>query len=373
MVKTSQFSADDFEKGDRIAYDSAGETEYGVVRDNEVEGVKIDMLVVRPDEADFSRWVETHQVLNILEKNYPPVDQKVAADDRAKRVYLAMPYSHESDHIMERRFQAVTRIAGKLAEDDLVVFSPITHSHTMAEMHDMPTSWEFWKDQDIPFLEWADEIKVVKAQGWRQSTGVNAEMEHMREELNKSISYVDPVEMGVKIVGISGKKRSGKDHMADRLVEEHGYEKFSLADPIKEAAKEIFGFTEEQVNGDRKEEEDEYWGLSPRQVLQEMGTDMFREQYGGDIWLDSLHRTLSLELPEKVVIPDIRFPNEVEVVQSWGGHVVRINAEWRLASQDNHASETALDDYTGFDSVIDNNDSLEQFEENIDQFINHFM
>ena len=274
------------------------------------------------------------------------------------KVYLAIPYSHDNEDIMRRRFEFVTRLAGIYAERGLVPFSPITHSHTMAEKRDMPTDWEFWRDQDVPFLDWADELYVVKAKGWRESTGVNAET----NLFGGNIEYINPVKTdAIDIVGISGKKRSGKDTAAEILTENYGFESYSLADPMKEAARAIFMFGDEQLYGDRKEKVDEFWDLSPREVLQNFGTDLFREKFGEEVWLDSMERRLSFYLPEKVVIPDIRFPNEADWVKNMGGEVVRIDASERLESDDDHASETALDDYDGFDYVIDNNGTLPEF------------
>lgn len=283
------------------------------------------------------------------------------------REYLAIPYSHESDEIMEARYRAATRIAGQRATNNRVVFSPITHSHAMAELYDMPRDWDFWRDQDVPFLDWADEVRVVKAHGWRESTGVQAEIKYA-EENDMPVRYLDPVKHGMKVVGISGRKRSGKDHFADYLVEHFGFEKYPLAEPIKESAAEIFLFNDEQLYGDKKEEEDPYWKVTPRKVLQEMGTNFFREEFDEEVWTTSLYHKLALELPRKVVIPDIRFPNEVKAVHRWNGKVVRIDAYERLDNSDDHRSETALDGFDNFDWIMDNNGSLEEFNENIERY-----
>ena len=66
------------------------------------------------------------------------------------------------------------------------------------------------------------------------------------------------------IIGISGKKRSGKDTVADFLIQEYGFIKYGFADPIKQIAKIIFGFNEEQLYGDKKEEIDKIWKIKPR-------------------------------------------------------------------------------------------------------------
>jgi len=75
------------------------------------------------------------------------------------------------------------------------------------------------------------------------------------------------------IIGIGGKKRSGKDTIADFLIKEYGFIKYGFAEPIKEIAKIIFGFDEEQLYGTKKEEIDEVWKIKPRNFFQKFGTD----------------------------------------------------------------------------------------------------
>jgi len=283
-----------------------------------------------------------------------------------KKIYLATPYSHENEKIMQRRFEFSCHVTAKLMDNQTVVFSPIAHSHCIAEIGSTPTNWQFWKEQDLPLIEWADTVVVLCARGWRESTGVQAEIEHA-EEVGTEVQKAYPIEY-VDLIGVSGKKRSGKDTFADRLVE-RGYERYSLADPIKEAAKSIFGWNDEEVDGTQKEDEDAFWGMTPRKALQIMGTDLFREEFGKNIWLNSLERKIDTYLPRKVVVPDLRFPNEVEFIQSRGGEVIRIDTSERLDSEDSHESETALDGYSGYDHVIDNNGSLEEFHDNIDTFL----
>ena len=62
------------------------------------------------------------------------------------------------------------------------------------------------------------------------------------------------------IIGISGKKRSGKDTISDYLIQEYKFIKYGFADPIKDIAKIIFGFTEEQLYGNEKDIIDLRWG-----------------------------------------------------------------------------------------------------------------
>ena len=138
--------------------------------------------------------------------------------------------------------------------------------------------------------------------------------------------------MNKHIIGFMGKKRSGKDTAGDYLVKYHGYKKYAFASSLKEICKSVFSFTDEQLNGDEKEVIDDYWGLSPRQALQYVGTDLFRNQIsslipnmGNDIWVNVLERKLKEET-SNIVITDIRFENERAMVKRLGGIIVKIHS-----------------------------------------------
>ena len=274
-------------------------------------------------------------------------------------IYLSTPYSHEDPDIERARFEMSNQVAWLLMQTGAAVFSPITHSHTLEEQVGEKEGHAFWMNQDLSYLQdWSNILVLITAGGWRESSGVAKELEEARAN-NIPILTFDPLRQ-LDLVGLSGKKRSGKDTLGD-VFAQHGYQKYALADPIKDAAQTIFNFSDAQLNGDRKEEEDPYWNRTPREVMQHFGTDAFRSEYGPDVWVDSLFQRLRFELPLRAVVTDVRFPNEVTGVQEVGGDVIRIDASERLSSSDGHASETALDGYEGYDRVVQNNDSLDAF------------
>lgn len=175
------------------------------------------------------------------------------------------------------------------------------------------------------------------------------------------------------LLGILGKKGHGKDTVADYLVENYGFQKISLADPLKEATRVLFGFTDDQLYGKLKEEVDEFWGVSPRTVFQYLGTDIFRKDFqkkaphvGDNFWVKSLEkRLLSLQKNSgRYVVADLRFPNEVQLVQKLGGIVVKIQRN--LPDIDNHESETAIDSIDYYDKLIKNYGTLEQLYRSVD-------
>lgn len=160
----------------------------------------------------------------------------------------------------------------------------------------------------------------------------------------------------MSIVGILGLKRSGKDTSANLLINSHGFVRYSFADPLKKAAKEIFCFTDEQLWGDDKETIDPNWGISAREVLQIMGTEMLQydihkhtnnlSHIGRHIWVHRFKIWYNEEIKKNpnlsVVIPDVRFQHEVDIIKTLGGVVWKV-VRPSLTSLDLHPSETEME------------------------------
>jgi hypothetical protein len=91
--------------------------------------------------------------------------------------------------------------------------------------------------------------------------------------------------------------------------------------------------------------------MTAREVLQYLGTEIFRKMHN-NVWVDATIRRIQIEKPEIALVCDVRFPNEVEGIQKAGGKVIRLTRN--VLGADVHASELALDDYDGFDAIIDN-------------------
>lgn len=108
-----------------------------------------------------------------------------------KIVYLACPYSHPDPDVRERRFHAVNYAAGVLMSEGKLVFSPISHTHPIAVAHDLPRGWDFWHAYDRAFLEISERVLVLMIDGWKESTGVQAEIA-IAQELGVPIEYLDP-------------------------------------------------------------------------------------------------------------------------------------------------------------------------------------
>lgn len=92
---------------------------------------------------------------------------------------------------MEWRFEQVCKYCAELFSQDIAVYSPIVHNHSIAIRHQLPRTWEFWQKIDIPMLDICDELRVFMLPGWEKSIGVTAEINHAAK-LGKLIQYIQP-------------------------------------------------------------------------------------------------------------------------------------------------------------------------------------
>lgn len=171
------------------------------------------------------------------------------------------------------------------------------------------------------------------------------------------------------IIGLSGKAKSGKSTVAGRLMTTHGFCELAFVDTLKDVAAQVFGFSFQQTHGGLKEVEDPFWGVTPRRVMQVIGTEICRSLHP-DVWVRALMRQVQARASTgslSIAISDVRFPNEVEAIKSMGGQVWRVKrgaprVGWFERSRvgrkifGHHESEVALDhlEDDAFDQVIDN-------------------
>lgn len=160
----------------------------------------------------------------------------------------------------------------------------------------------------------------------------------------------------MKIVGISGKAGTGKDFISQNFFTANGFVQFSFAWHFKVWLISTERATYEEVFVTKPEH--------VRTTLQDEGTKFGREVYGENIWVNTAFTWMKI-LSEnsgitKFVIPDVRFVNEADFIKNIGGKVIRIHAPQRAENNKLtpehrlHKSEVDLDNYTGFNLVLEN-------------------
>lgn len=202
------------------------------------------------------------------------------------------------------------------------------------------------------------------------------------------------------IVTVSGFIGSGKDTVSQYLQDCYKFQQVSFAGALKDAVAAVFGWDREMLEGRTaesrawRERVDSWWAkrldmphLTPRWILQYWGTEICRQGFHDDIWIASLENRLR-NTADNIVISDARFPNELATVKKIGGLSLRVvrgpNPEWyslAIAANRNHteslvelkrlnihSSEWSWIGYN-FDTVIDNNQDLDNLYSQVDQVV----
>jgi len=93
-------------------------------------------------------------------------------------VYLATPYTHPDERIRESRFAISNKVAAWAMRQGHTVFSPISHSHTIAAYlpEELLLDHEFWMEQDLPLLRKCDALWVYPEDAAEVSRGVAREV-----------------------------------------------------------------------------------------------------------------------------------------------------------------------------------------------------
>ena len=160
----------------------------------------------------------------------------------------------------------------------------------------------------------------------------------------------------VQIIGLSGYAGSGKDYISNKFfVEYYNFHNISLA----------WHFKIECIAKGQATFDEVFYTKPPRvrKLLQILGTEQGRDLWGYDIWVDTLFAWIRLFHTSwgmnKFIIPDVRFPNELESIKAAGGKVFRVISDREhqtmTAEAREHESERALTDkMVIFDGTIIN-------------------
>jgi len=166
------------------------------------------------------------------------------------------------------------------------------------------------------------------------------------------------------IIGLTGYAQSGKDTIANILVEDYGYTRVAFADKIRDFLYEVnpmvgcspSGYLKDLVNlagwNSAKQEP------QVRRLLQDLGVGA-RKVFGDGFWVHEAMKTmLNDPRPDmNYVITDVRFLNEADMVRANQGQLWRIKRTG-VSAVNGHLSETQLDGYP-VDQIFTNNGSID--------------
>lgn len=189
----------------------------------------------------------------------------------------------------------------------------------------------------------------------------------------------------MRLIGIAGVARTGKDTVAEYLVREHGFTRIRFGDPMREflyALNPIVTVSGRGPDGSRYVSPiqwrvrhiidtvgwDGYKKEYPeiRELLQRLGTEAGREILGDTVWMDEVAQRI-MKVGGDVVISDVRFVDECNWIHGQGGLVIRVTRPG-ITSVNAHISDQPLPSYV-IDFEVANNGSIEDLERQIEKYL----
>jgi len=184
----------------------------------------------------------------------------------------------------------------------------------------------------------------------------------------------------MKIIGVTGKAGCGKDTVATYLCQNKGFVQITFGGAVKDIVHIITGWSRDMIEGQTPESRlaretviHEQLGMTCRQLLQFVGTDLFRQQLNQNIWINIVRdKTNDIIKNNKnvkgIVISDVRFDNEAQFIKSIGGIIVKIVRPQvvknttlvmneNMNDEKNHISEKGIE--IDVDHIINNNSSID--------------
>jgi hypothetical protein len=180
------------------------------------------------------------------------------------------------------------------------------------------------------------------------------------------------------IIGLTGKKGSGKDTIANYLVSKYGFIKLSFGGAVKDIVHIITGWDRELIEGSTEESrifretiKHKIYNKTCRELMQIIGTDLFRNHFDENIWINIIIN--KIDINKSYVITDVRFDNEALSIKNLGSGnnseqdtvLVKITRTDTDSSSDLHISETGIT--VGIDFEILNDGISDNYMKEIDK------
>lgn len=174
----------------------------------------------------------------------------------------------------------------------------------------------------------------------------------------------------VHLIGLSGKRGSGKDTFArllQQLQPERSWHIRSFGDSIKSvcaalASEEVAPYYTQHGKAQLLPA----FGRTRGEMLQQVGQAL--RAWEAQVWISAF--VARIEGLQFVLVPDVRFPEEADLIRSRGGIMLRLEGDPLRqrgdgTRDDSHPSETSLDDYPHFAEVIYNSGSRQELEQQV--------
>lgn len=148
-----------------------------------------------------------------------------------------------------------------------------------------------------------------------------------------------------RLIGLSGRPRTGKDTVAKYLISKYKYRRYGPSVRVKDTAAIMFDVPREYFDDDNmKDQIDPFWGITYRQMAQKVGKESSRDVFGDDIWMRHVEKQLlTLDSAYGFILADIRYASEIKWIKEHGGdvyYILRHNAP--KSSDEGHVADAGL-------------------------------
>lgn len=168
------------------------------------------------------------------------------------------------------------------------------------------------------------------------------------------------------LIGVTGRIGEGKTSVAEHLRNKYGFLLLSFSTPLKEAVAQLFGLQMTTLTTPvLKTRMILRWKKTSKEIMQIFGTECMRGHFGEDFWVKHMQDQLNQHSYSNIVIDDVRFPEEVEMVYDYGGLLIRVIRPNNPYTMDKaHVSEQLSDAFTAI--TLRNEGTLDTLRTSID-------
>jgi hypothetical protein len=182
----------------------------------------------------------------------------------------------------------------------------------------------------------------------------------------------------MRIIILTGWSESGKDTVADILVDNYGFTKYAIADPLKDLCSELYGFPRELA--DTQEGKRTLWTVgyktkTIRELLLETAK-LDRSRFGDDIYINQVLIKIKTDKTQNIVISDLRYFTELTPIKEFAkkngttADVWKVMRRWQVISPVDDPSEYLLEKLTPKFILQNPGTSLAELEEKISEYMN---
>jgi hypothetical protein len=214
-------------------------------------------------------------------------------------------------------------------------------------------------------------------------TNLDAELEARSDAVQEIVNQLDQTPQR-KLIGLCGRIGAGKTTFANLIRDAHPeFQTYILAEPLKKIG-EILGFEKQELWGNQEQKmvPNQFWGITGRKFLQKLGTDIFRNmltqiipdmKIRHGIWIDLFLKAWHSS-SANMIVEDVRFEDEVKVIQDLGGTIVWIDRPNNPNKEQNmlaHASEMLTPDKIKDVFLVTNRDNKWDFIKEVVRLFDH--